>query len=146
MKEVIVENGFDGPSPAAAVWEFHRTFGLPRHVMPTPPSPELAQHRLDLIREEAEEVDEAIASGDLVHTAWEMADLVYVLYGTAASFGIDLDAVVAEVHRANMSKLDEHGRPVYRADGKVLKGPDYQAPDVAAVLRRQAGRATEATR
>ena len=57
-------------------------------------------------------------------------------YGTAHVYGIDLDAVLDEVHASNMTKLDENGRPLRRADGKVLKGPGYRPPDVAAILRR----------
>ena len=65
-----------------------------------------------------------------------LADLVYVVYGMALETGIDLAAVLAEVQRSNMSKLGADGRPVYRQDGKVLKGPGYLPPDVAAVLAR----------
>lgn len=63
--------------------------------------------------------------------------MVYLAYGTAAEYGIDLDAVLAEVHRANMSKLGPDGRPALREDGKVLKGDCYRPPQVADVLRRQ---------
>jgi predicted HAD superfamily Cof-like phosphohydrolase len=89
--------------------------------------------RADLIREEGREAGEALESGDLEHTAKELADLVYVAYGAAVTLGIDLDRAVAEVHRSNMSKLVD-GRPVMRADGKVLKGPNYQPPDMSACV------------
>ncbi len=105
--------------------------------MPTEIAPELAQHRQDLLNEEVTEAAEAVREGSLEHLAHELADVVYVAYGTALVHGIDLDAVVAEIHRANMSKLGPDGRPTRRADGKVLKGEHYRAPDVAAVLRRQ---------
>ena len=65
-----------------------------------------------------------------------LADLVYVLYGMAQECGIPLPAVLAEVHAANLSKLGEDGRPVLRADGKVLRGPGYRPPDVRAALSR----------
>jgi predicted HAD superfamily Cof-like phosphohydrolase len=60
--------------------------------------------------------------------------MAYVIYGTACEYGIPLDAVLDEVHRSNMSKLGADGRPVYRTDGKVLKGPAFRPPDIAAVL------------
>jgi predicted HAD superfamily Cof-like phosphohydrolase len=98
--------------------------------------------RRRLLAEEFAEVDEAAEEvvadpSALAHFAQELADLVYVAYGTALTHGIDLDAVLAEVHRANMSKLGPEGTPVRRADGKVMKGPHYRAPDIAAVLRAQ---------
>jgi predicted HAD superfamily Cof-like phosphohydrolase len=72
--------------------------------------------------------------------AHELAVVVYVAYGTALVHGIDLDEVIAEIHRSNMTKLGPDGRVARRADGKVLKGEHYRAPDVAAVLRRQGWR------
>lgn len=123
-------------SPAALVREFHDTFGLPAAAAPGPVASELAAARQRLVDEEVSELAEAVAAGRLDRIAHELADVVYVAYGTAACYGIDLDAVLAEVHRANMTKLDARGRPVLRADGKVLKGPNYRPPDVAGVLAR----------
>ena len=74
---------------------------------------------------------------DTVAAADALADLVYVIYGMALETGIDLAAVLAEVQRSNMSKLGADGKPIYREDGKVLKGPGYFAPDVAEVLRHR---------
>ena len=71
--------------------------------------------------------------GRLAELARELADVVYVAYGTAITHGIDLDAVIAEVHRANMSKLDVDGRPVVR-DGKVQKGPNFRPPDLSGLF------------
>ena len=71
---------------------------------------------------------------DTVETADALADLIYVIYGMALETGIDLASVLAEVQRSNMSKLGADGKPVYREDGKVLKGPDYFPPNVEAVL------------
>ncbi|MFD9337246.1 MazG nucleotide pyrophosphohydrolase domain-containing protein [Streptomyces sp. NPDC060028] len=122
-------------STAERVRAFHRAFGLDCPAVPTPPSPALARHRQDLLHEEVAELAEATAEGELAHIAHELADVVYIAYGTAAAYGIDLDAVIAEVHRANMSKLGPGGRPAFRADGKVLKGDAYVPPDVASVLR-----------
>jgi predicted HAD superfamily Cof-like phosphohydrolase len=121
-------------SPADAVREFHTTFDLARNDVPTWPSSELAELRQRLLVEETAEVGEAVAGDDLAAIAQELADVVYITYGTALTYGIDLDAVIAEVHRANMSKLDENGKPLYRADGKVAKSARYQLPDVRGVL------------
>ena len=74
---------------------------------------------------------------DTVEAADALADLIYVIYGMALETGIDLAAVLAEVQRSNMSKLGADGKPIYREDGKVLKGPGYFAPDVAEVLRHR---------
>ncbi|MEV6741563.1 MazG nucleotide pyrophosphohydrolase domain-containing protein [Streptomyces sp. NPDC051104] len=125
------------PSPASLVREFHLAFGLDVRTEPTEVSPELAAHRGELLAEEAAEVAEVSVTGPLDRLAHELADLVYVAYGTALVHGIDLDAVIAEIHRANMTKIGPDGTVSRRVDGKVLKGDHYRAPDVSAVLRRQ---------
>ncbi|MFD7625409.1 MazG nucleotide pyrophosphohydrolase domain-containing protein [Streptomyces sp. NPDC059851] len=119
------------------VREFHHAFGLDARTRPTEVPRTLSLHRQDLLAEEVAELAEASAEGRLDHIAHELADVVYIAYGTALVHGIDLDAVIAEVHRANMSKLGPDGRPTLREDGKVLKGPSYRAPDVPGTLRRQ---------
>ncbi|WP_225826722.1 MazG nucleotide pyrophosphohydrolase domain-containing protein [Streptomyces naphthomycinicus] len=124
-------------SPAPLVREFHRAFGLAAGSTPAEVDPELAAHRGELLAEEAAEVAEVAVAGPLDRLAHELADVVYVAYGTALVHGIDLDEVIAEVHRANMSKVGPDGQIARRADGKVLKGEHYRAPDVSAVLRRQ---------
>ncbi|MGQ5640407.1 MULTISPECIES: MazG nucleotide pyrophosphohydrolase domain-containing protein [unclassified Streptomyces] len=124
-------------SPADLVREFHHAFGLDARSTPTEVDPELAAHRGELLAEEAAEVAEVAVHGPLDRLAHELADVVYVAYGTALVHGIDLDEVIAEIHRANMSKLGPDGQVARRADGKVLKGEHYRAPDVSAVLRRQ---------
>lgn len=83
--------------------------------------------RLVLVKEEYAEVLSAVEAENLLK---ELADLVYVTYGYAATFGWDLDEALRRVHASNMSKLGRDGKPVYREDGKVMKGPDYQAPDL----------------
>ncbi|MFJ7967392.1 MazG nucleotide pyrophosphohydrolase domain-containing protein [Streptomyces sp. NPDC096324] len=133
-----------GPSPASLVREFHRAFGLDVRAAPTEVSPKLAAHRGELLAEEAAEVAEVSVDGPLDRLAHELADVVYVAYGTALVHGIDLDAVIAEIHRANMTKLGPDGHVARRADGKVLKGEHYRAPDVSAVLRRQGWSAPDA--
>ncbi|MEV6116896.1 hypothetical protein AB0L59_31570 [Streptomyces sp. NPDC052109] len=121
-------------SPADLVREFHRAFGLDVRSTPTEVDPELAAHRGELL---AAEVAEVAVGGPLDKLAHELADVVYVAYGSALVHGIDLDTVIAEIHRANMSKLGPDGQVARRADGKVLKGEHYRAPDVSSVLRRQ---------
>lgn len=119
--------------PARMVRAFHRAYDVRTRVRPVFDVPEL-QLRRDLLAEEHREYEDACEAGDLVELADALADMVYIVFGTALTHGIDLDAVLAEVHRSNMSKLGEDGRPVLRDDGKVLKGPRYRPPDVAAVL------------
>ena len=126
------------PTPEQMVLQFHRTFGSHIETLPTLDVPaEVLALRESLIREEFEEYLEAIAAGNLVEVADALADLVYVLYGTAISYGIDLDRVIDEVHRSNMSKLDAGGHPIVREDGKMLKSALYSPPDVAGVLASQ---------
>ncbi|MEU6452092.1 MazG nucleotide pyrophosphohydrolase domain-containing protein [Streptomyces sp. NPDC046979] len=124
-------------SPADLVHAFHLAFGLDARSTPTEVSPGLAAHRGELLAEEAAEVAEVSVTGPLDRLAHELADVVYVAYGTALVHGIDLDEVIAEIHRSNMTKLGPDGSVSRRADGKVLKGDHYEAPDVSAVLRRQ---------
>ncbi|MDQ1049067.1 MazG nucleotide pyrophosphohydrolase domain-containing protein [Streptomyces sp. V4I2] len=124
-------------SPLDLVREFHLAVGLAVRSTPAEVSPELAAHRGELLAEEAAEVAEVSVTGPLDRLAHELADVVYVAYGTALVHGIDLDAVIAEIHRSNMTKRGPDGRIDRRADGKVLKGDHYEAPDVAGVLRRQ---------
>lgn len=89
---------------------------------------DLEAMRLKLIEEECKEVHEADNTENLLK---ELADLVYVTYGMAATFGWDLDEAVRRVHASNMSKLGSDGKPIYRDDGKVLKGPNYKKPDLS---------------
>jgi predicted HAD superfamily Cof-like phosphohydrolase len=117
-------------SPAPAVQEFHRRLDLPIRTSPISNIPdEERELRIRLILEEVEEFVEASRAANLVEIADALADLVYVTYGAALHYGLDLDEAVAEVHRANMSKIGRRGEATMRADGKVLKGRSYQAPD-----------------
>jgi predicted HAD superfamily Cof-like phosphohydrolase len=131
-------------SPSRLVREFHERCGLARADEPRPIDAELACSRQRLLEEEVDELAEAVQAGQLPAIARELADVVYVAYGTAITYGIDLDAVLAEVHRANLSKLGPDGRPVIRS-GKVQKGDWFQPPDVAGVLRRQTATAQPTT-
>lgn len=125
-------------SVASLVEEFHLAFGLPVSARATADLPVyLTDLRKRLLAEETEELSEAIDRHNLEEIAGELADVLYVLYGTAITFGIDLDEVVAEVHRSNMSKLDKEGNPTIREDGKVLKGPNYAPPNLLPLLQPQ---------
>jgi predicted HAD superfamily Cof-like phosphohydrolase len=120
------------------VARFHEAFGLPRSSSPTADIPaQLAKLRVDLLAEETGEFADASARNDLVAIADALADIVYVAYGAAVTYGIDLDAALREVHRSNMSKLDDQGRPIYREDGKVLKSERYTPPDIKKILSHQ---------
>lgn len=120
-------------SNLSKVRTFHEAFGVPILSAPTIPADRVAL-RLALIDEERQELTEALAAGDIVEVADALTDIAYLVYGTALEFGIDLDACFAEVHRSNMSKLGADGRPIYRDDGKVLKGPNYSRPDLAPII------------
>jgi predicted HAD superfamily Cof-like phosphohydrolase len=90
--------------------------------------------RFELIDEEVKELREGIDNQDLIEVADALTDILYVVYGAGHAYGIDLDKCFEEVHRSNMSKLGADGRPIYREDGKVLKGPDYFKPDLKKIL------------
>jgi len=117
--------------------QFMRAFGQEVLTKPTLPEPSLAKLRLELIREEVEELNVGIEGMDIVEIADALTDILYVVYGAGHAFGIDLDTCYAEVHRSNMSKLGEDGKPIYREDGKVMKGPDYFHPNLKDILDNQ---------
>lgn len=148
-----------GRDPEALVRDFHSRYGLP--VVDDAPSADRdrVHMRLALVVEEAAELVAAVygtdaarhleeaftravaaddGRRDVVAAADALGDLVYVVYGMALELGVPLPEVLAEIHASNLSKLGADGRPVLRADGKVLKGPDYRPPDVAGVLARRA--------
>lgn len=120
------------PSIAAMVARFHDAFGEPFGCSGGRGN----ELRAKLHVEENRELIEALFANDRVGIAHELADVVYVAYGTAHSLGIPLDAVIAEVHAANMRKFGPDGKPVLRDDGKVLKPPGWQPADVERVLKR----------
>lgn len=122
------------PSTNSMVREFHEAFEIPDSDTAPALDHDAAFIRGTLVSEEYEEVMKAIQSGNPAAIAKELADLVYVAYGTAVVMGIDLDNVIREVHRSNMTKLGEDGKPVYREDGKVLKGPNYEEADIEGVI------------
>lgn len=123
------------------VREFHEAFNLPAPTSPYPADEATIRLRMRLIHEEYNEVIQELnnliyaqnfAAVDEVlrRLLKELADLRYVVEGTAVTFGLPIDAAYAEVHRSNMSKLGEDGKPIYRHDNKVLKGPNYREPDM----------------
>ena len=122
--------------------EFHRVFGAHIEAHPTADLPaEVVALRVSLIQEELNEYRAAAEAHDLVAVADALTDLTYVVFGSYVSHGLQDtgEALFDEVHRSNMSKLDEHGRVIYRADGKVLKSQQWSPPDLADIL---AGRPT----
>jgi len=114
-------------TPLDMVVEFATAMGQDVDV-PYGRTTDLETMRLKLIEEECKEVHDADSTENLLK---ELADLVYVTYGMAATFGWDLDEAVRRVHASNMSKLGTNGKPIYREDGKVLKGPNYKKPDLS---------------
>ena len=100
------------------------------------PDEETRKLRLELIAEELEELWDAIEDKDLVAIADALTDILYVTYGAGHAFGIDLDECSGEVQRSNMSKLGEDGKPIYREDGKVWKGPNYSEPDLKSLIEK----------
>ena len=115
------------------VGDFMEAFGQKCELEPTLSDFNTRELRISLIEEELDELKQAIEDEDVVDIADALTDLLYVVYGSGHSFGLDLDECFAEVHYSNMSKL-ENGKPLYREDGKVLKGKDYFPPNLEAVL------------
>ncbi len=115
------------------VAEFHRRFDILIESAPTVPDEATKELRMRLIQEEFEELQEALAQQDLPAVAKELADLLYVVYGTAVSCGIDMAPVFREVHRSNMSKVGGHKR----ADGKWVKPPGYSPASIHPILIAQ---------
>ena len=116
------------------VGDFMEAFGQDVQFEPTWPDFNTRELRLELIQEELDELSDAIADRDMIQIADALTDLLYVVYGAGHTFGLDLDECFQEVHRSNMSKLGENGRPIYREDGKVMKGPGYFEPDLEGIL------------
>ena len=116
------------------VENFMRAFGQDVKTQPELAEFNTAELRFELITEEVEELATAIDNDDIVEIADALTDILYVVYGAGHAYGIDLDECFSEVHRSNMSKLGEDGKPLYREDGKVLKGPEYFPPNLEDVI------------
>ena len=110
---------------------FMKTFGQEVKNKPSFSSDKINKLRIDLIKEELEELTTAIKSKDLLEVADALTDILYVTYGAGHAFGIDLDKCFDEVQNSNMSKLSEEGKPIYNESGKVMKGPNYFKPDLS---------------
>ncbi|MCG2420024.1 nucleoside triphosphate pyrophosphohydrolase family protein [Aequorivita sp. F47161] len=122
-----------------AVSEFHKAFGLGMKDSPTA-NLGIKKNllRYELMREENEEYLEAANQNDLVEVADALGDMLYILCGTIIEHGMQhkIEEVFNEIQRSNMSKLGADGKPIYREDGKVLKGPDYFKPNIEQILEK----------
>jgi predicted HAD superfamily Cof-like phosphohydrolase len=113
------------------VGTFMKTFGQEVKTKPSLSSDKINKLRIDLIKEELEELTEAMQKKDLLEVADALTDILYVTYGAGHAFGINLDACFDEVQNSNMSKLGKDGKPIYNESGKVMKGPNYFKPDLS---------------
>ena len=109
---------------------FMKTFGQDVKTKPSFSTDKINKLRLDLIKEELNELTEAMNNKDILEVADALTDILYVTYGAGHAFGINLDKCFEEVQNSNMSKLDDNGKPIYNEHGKVMKGPNYFKPDL----------------
>ena len=112
------------------VGTFMKTFGQEVKTKPSFSTDKINKLRLDLIKEELNELTEAMNNKDLLEVADALTDILYVTYGAGHAFGINLDKCFEEVQNSNMSKLDKNGKPIYNENGKVMKGPNYFKPNL----------------
>lgn len=120
------------------VKEFHETFGLEFHETPNSNvSDRIVDLRHRLMQEENDEYLEACKEGNLTLIADALGDKMYILFGTIIAHGLQhkIEEVFDEIHRSNMSKLDDNGKPIYREDGKILKSENYFLPDIKSILK-----------
>ena len=113
------------------VGTFMKTFGQEVKNKPSFSTDKINKLRVDLIKEELDELMEAMNNKDLLEVADALTDILYVTYGAGHAFGINLDDCFDEVQNSNMSKLDENGKPIFNEHGKVMKGPNYFKPDLS---------------
>ncbi len=121
------------------VKEFHETFGLEFHETPNSNvSDRIVDLRHRLMQEENDEYLEACKEGNLTLIADALGDKMYILFGTIIAHGLQhkIEEVFDEIHRSNMSKLDDNGKPIYREDGKIMKSENYFLPDIKSVLEK----------
>ncbi|WP_440922631.1 phosphoribosyl-ATP diphosphatase [Candidatus Pelagibacter sp.] len=116
------------------VGTFMKTFGQEVKLRPSMSSAKINKLRLSLIKEEFDELENAMNKKDLVEIADALTDILYVTYGAGHAFGINLDKCFDEVQNSNMSKLDINGKPIYNELGKVMKGPNYFKPNLKKFL------------
>ena len=110
---------------------FMKTFGQDVKNKPSFSTDKINKLRIDLIKEELDELIGAMKNKDLLEVADALTDILYVTYGAGHAFGIDLDKCFDEVQNSNMSKLDENGDPIFNESGKVMKGPNYFKPNLS---------------
>ena len=113
------------------VGTFMKTFGQEVKNKPSFSTDKINKLRFDLIKEELDELKEAMYNKDLLEVADALTDILYVTYGAGHAFGINLDQCFEEVQNSNMSKLDKNGKPIYNDAGKVMKGPNYFKPNLS---------------
>ena len=113
---------------------FMKTFGQEVKKKTSFSTDKINKLRIDLIKEELEELTTAMKNKDLLEVADALTDILYVTYGAGHAFGINLDKCFEEVQNSNMSKLDVNGKPIYNDSGKVMKGPNYFKPDLSKFL------------
>ena len=113
------------------VGTFMKTFGQEVKTKPSFSNQKINNLRINLIKEELQELTEAMNNKDLLEVADALTDILYVTYGAGHAFGIDLDKCFDEVQNSNMSKLGNNGEPIYNEHGKVMKGPNYFKPDLS---------------
>ena len=114
---------------------FMETFGQEVKTKPSFSTNKINKLRYDLIKEELDELKDAMENNDLLEVADALTDILYVAYGAGHAFGIDLDKCFDEVQNSNMSKLDENGKPIYNESGKVMKGPSYFKPNLTKFVK-----------
>ena len=112
------------------VRKFMKTFGQEIKEKASFPNSKITALRYDLIKEELDELKEAITNRDITEIADALTDILYVTYGAGHAFGIDLDRCFDEVQNSNMSKLGKNGKPIFNENGKVMKGPNYFKPNL----------------
>ena len=115
---------------------FMETFGQEVKTKPSFSTDKINNLRYDLIKEELEELKEAMENKDLLEVADALTDILYVTYGAGHAFGIDLDKCFEEVQNSNMSKLDENEKPIFNDDGKVMKGSNYFKPNLSKFVKQ----------
>lgn len=121
-----------------SVHEFHSAFGLGINTNPTANLGKSKNMlRFNLMKEENEEYLEAVQNNDIIEIADALGDMLYILCGTIIEHGLQnkIEAVFQEIQRSNMSKLNTDGKPIYREDGKVMKGPNYFKPNFDEILK-----------
>ena len=114
---------------------FMQTFGQEVKPKPSFSTQKINDLRYNLIKEELNELKQAIDNKDLLEVADALTDILYVTYGAGHAFGIDLDKCFEEVQNSNMSKLDDDGKPIYNDFGKVMKGPNYYKPNLSKFVK-----------